>query len=90
MTYKEIVDIYKTAFIVSLREAARETGNDIYLKVDKALDEHDDLIQKAVQDREVMLADVKKRAEEYKASKNSAIHTPATATPVAKPGVFTF
>lgn len=50
MTYKEIVDIYKTAFIVSLREAARETGNDIYLKVDKALDEHDDLIQKAVQD----------------------------------------
>lgn len=47
-------------------------------------------IQKAVQDREVMLADVKKRADEYKASKNSAIHTPATATPVAKPGVFSF
>ena len=47
-------------------------------------------IQKAVQDREVMLADVKKRADEYKASKNSAIPAPATATPVAKPGVFAF
>lgn len=48
-------------------------------------------IQKAVQDREVMLAETKKRTEEYRANKNSA--TPAAAAPVAsvaKPGVFTF
>ena len=50
MTYKEIVDIYKTAFIVSLREAARETGNNIYLKVDQAIEEGNNYILKAIQD----------------------------------------
>ena len=48
-------------------------------------------IQKAMQDREILLADIKKRAEEYKASKNSAIPAPAaTATAAAKVAPFSF
>ncbi len=48
-------------------------------------------IQKAMQDREVLLADIKKRAEDYKASKNSAIPAPATpAAPAAKVAPFSF
>ena len=44
-----------------------------------------------MQDREVLLADIKKRAEEYKASKNSAIPAPATpAAPAAKVAPFSF
>ena len=41
-------------------------------------------LQKAMQDREVLLADTKKRAEEYRASKNNSFGTPAV-TPAAAP-----
>lgn len=47
-------------------------------------------IQKAMQDREVLLADIKKRAEDYKASKNSAIPAPTAAQPAAKVAPFSF
>jgi hypothetical protein len=45
-------------------------------------------IQKALQDREVMLADIKKRSEEYKASRNAPAAAPAA--PKAKIGNFNF
>ena len=41
-------------------------------------------IQKAMQDREILLADTKKRADEYRASKNNSFGTPAV-TPAAAP-----
>lgn len=41
-------------------------------------------LQKAMQDREVLLADTKKRADEYRASKNNSFGTPAV-TPAAAP-----
>ena len=49
-------------------------------------------IQKAMQDREILLADIKKRAEDYKTNKTSAIPAPAStaAQPVAKVAPFTF
>ena len=52
-------------------------------------------LQKAMQDREVLLADIKKRNEEYKASKAAVPKTtaPASAGPqptAAKPGGFVF
>jgi hypothetical protein len=40
-------------------------------------------LQKAMQDREVLLADTKKRAEEYRASKNNSFGTPAVTPAVA-------
>ena len=46
-------------------------------------------VQKALQEREVLLADTKKRADEYKASKNSAPAAPAVA-PKAKATSFNF
>ena len=45
-------------------------------------------IRKAMQDREVALADMKKRAEDYKNSNNVATATPAA--PKAKAGGFNF
>jgi hypothetical protein len=48
---------------------------------------------KALQDREIYLADIKKRAEDYKASKNSAaapVSTTPAAAPKAKAGSFNF
>lgn len=45
-------------------------------------------IQKAMQDREIYLADIKKRAEEFKAG--SAAPAPAPAAPKAKVGGFNF
>ena len=51
-------------------------------------------VTKGLQDREVYLADVKRRADEYKATKNTTavnVTTPAqTATPKAKTGAFNF
>ena len=47
-------------------------------------------IQKAMQDREILLADIKKRAEDYKTNKTSAIPAPTAAQPVAKVAPFTF
>ena len=41
-------------------------------------------LQKAMQDREILLADTKKRADEYRASKNNSFGTPAV-TPAAAP-----
>lgn len=45
-------------------------------------------VQKAIQDREVLLADVKKRSDDYKASKAAAPSTPAT--PKAASTTFNF
>lgn len=48
-------------------------------------------IEKMMQDREVYLADIKKRADDYKASKTSGFAAPATsAAPKAKAGNFNF
>jgi hypothetical protein len=50
-------------------------------------------IQKAMQDREVYLADIKKRSEDYKNSKNSIpspVSTAPAAAPKAKVGSFNF
>lgn len=49
-------------------------------------------IEKAMQDREVYLAEIKKRADDYKASKNSGFAAPAanTTAPKAKAGNFNF
>lgn len=49
-------------------------------------------LTKAMQDREVYLADVKKRADEYKAQKASSSPDPVTTTaaPAAKQGTFNF
>lgn len=41
-------------------------------------------VEKAVADREVYLADMKKRQDEYQATKNNALAQPATATSVKK------
>ena len=46
-------------------------------------------VQKALQDREVLLADVKKRSDEYKASKAST-PAPAAVTPKASTATFNF
>ena len=42
-------------------------------------------IQKALQDREVLLADTKRRSEEYKASKANSFGAPVTPAPAAAP-----
>lgn len=47
-------------------------------------------IQKAMTDRETYLADVKKRQDEYQASKNSGAATPASAGVTAAQGGFNF
>ncbi len=50
-------------------------------------------LTKAIQDRQVYLADVKKRADDYKASKNAGSATPAASTATAAPakkGSFNF
>lgn len=47
-------------------------------------------IQKAMTDRETYLADVKKRQDEYQASKNSGAATPASAGVIAAQGGFNF
>lgn len=49
-------------------------------------------LTKAMQDREVYLADVKKRADEYKASRAASTPDPVTTTaqPAAKQGTFNF
>lgn len=47
-------------------------------------------VQKAMQDRELMLADTKKRRDEYQAQKANTTSAPATTTVVANKGTFNF
>jgi hypothetical protein len=47
-------------------------------------------LEKALQDREVYLADVKKRSEEYRASQNSSNSSPAEQAATVKSGAFKF
>ena len=47
-------------------------------------------LTKAAQNREVYLAETKKRAEEYRANKAAGTTTPSTTTTTAKVGGFTF
>ena len=42
-------------------------------------------IQKAMQNREILLADTKKRSDEYRANKNISFGAPVTPTPAASP-----
>lgn len=49
-----------------------------------------DELTKAMQDRQVKLAEEKQRSEEYKAQKNNPTATAANAAPIAKTGAFNF